>query len=117
MRDTTALEFFCFMAWPDAVMSVWMAQLSVSCRSMPVVVRRMTTETLLVSAQSHHLVELSDAADNHCELPAFFRLTRSALQAGDALEQEVTLIELVVSEGHIPQLIVGIGHQAACVSR
>ena len=35
MQDTTAPGFFCCMAWPDAVMSVWIAQLSSSCRSMP----------------------------------------------------------------------------------
>ena len=57
----------------------------------------MTTETLLVSAQSHHLVELSDAADNDCELAAFFCFPRSALQASDPLEQQVTLIDYVVN--------------------
>ena len=68
----------------------------------PVVVRWVTTKTLLVSAQSHHLVELSNAADNHCELTSLFRLTRSALQAGDALEQKVTLIDLLtVSYTHL----------------
>ena len=54
----------------------------------------MTTKTLLVSAQSHHLVELSDAADNDCELTSLFRLTRSALLANDALEQQVALADL-----------------------
>ena len=44
----------------------------------------MTSKALLVSAQGHHLVELSDAADNNSELTSLFRLTRSALQAGDA---------------------------------
>ena len=97
MQATTAPGFFCFMAWPDAVMSVWMAQLSVSCRSMPVVVRRMTTETLLVSAQSHHLVELGDTADNNCELTSLLRLSRRAIQASDALEQQITQIDVVVS--------------------
>lgn len=77
---------------------------------------RVTTESFLVSAQGHHLVELSDAADNDCELAAFFRLTRSALQAGDALKQQVMLIDLVVPEGHIHPLFVGIGHDTAGVS-
>ena len=36
MQATTASGFFCFMDWPDAVLSVWMAQRSSSCRSMPV---------------------------------------------------------------------------------
>ena len=69
--------------------------------------RRVTSKAFLVSTQSHHLVELSDAADNHCELPAFFRLTRSALQAGDALEQQVTLIILFSTEGNLQPLFVG----------
>ena len=68
------------------------------------------------SAQGHHLVELGDAADNHSELAAFFCLPRRALQASDALEQQVTLIELVVPEGHIHPLFVGIGHHTAGVS-
>ena len=76
----------------------------------------MTAESFLVSAQGHHLVELSDAADNHSELAAFFCLPRRALQASDALEQQVTLIELVVPEGHIHPLFVGIGHDTAGVS-
>lgn len=47
--------------------------------STPVVVGRMTSETLLVSAQGHHLVELGDAADNDCKLTSLLRLTSSAL--------------------------------------
>ena len=66
-------------------------------RSASVVVGRVTAEPFLVSAQGHHLVELSDAADNHSELAAFFCLPRRALQASDALEQQVTLIDYVVN--------------------
>ena len=85
-------------------------------RSAPVVVRRVTSKAFLVSTQSHHLVELSDAADNHCELTSLFRLTRSALQAGDALEQQVTLIDLLSTKGNLHPLFVGIGHHTAGVS-
>jgi len=78
--------------------------------------RPVTSESFLVSAQGHHLVELCDAADNHSELAAFFCFPSRALYASDALEQQVTLIELVVPEGHIHPLFVGIGHHAAGVS-
>ncbi len=61
----------------------------------------MTTESLLVSAQSHHLVELSDATDNHCELAAFFCFPRSALQASDLLEQQIALVDLFSTEGGV----------------
>ena len=54
--------------------------------------RRVTAKAFLVSTQSHHLVELGDTADNHCELTSLLRLPRRALQASDALEQQVTLI-------------------------
>ena len=76
----------------------------------------MTAETLLVSSQSHHLVQLGNAADNDCELAAFFCFPRCALQASDALEQQITLLDLVVPKGHIQPLFVGIGHDTAGVS-
>ena len=65
----------------------------------------MTSETLLVSTQSHHLVELSDTADNHCKLAGFFYFSRRALQASDALEQQITPLDLVVPKGYILSLI------------
>lgn len=48
-------------------------------RSASVVVGRVTAEPFLVSAQSHHLVELGDTADHHCELAAFFCFPSRAL--------------------------------------
>ena len=47
---------------------------------------------------------------------SFYYLGKASLQASDALEQQVTLIELVVPEGHIHPLFVGIGHHAAGIS-
>ena len=76
----------------------------------------MTAETLLVSAHSHHLVELSDAADNDCELTSLFRLTRSALQTSDLLEQQITLIDVIVAEGQIHPLFVGISYDTTGLS-
>ena len=55
----------------------------------------MTAETALISTQAQHLVQLGNATDNDCELAAFFRLTRCALQASNALEQQITLIDFV----------------------
>jgi hypothetical protein len=75
----------------------------------------MTTKTFLVSAQSHHLVELSDAADNNSELTSLFRLTRSALQAGDALEQQITLIEFLSPKGNFHPLFVSHRHDVTSV--
>ena len=85
-------------------------------RSAPLVVRRVTAKAFLVSTQSHHLVELSDAADNNSELTSLFRLTRSALQAGDALEQKVTLIDLLSTKGNLHPLFVGQRHDMTGVS-
>jgi hypothetical protein len=49
-----------------------------------------TAKALLVSAQGHHLGQLGNTADNHCELAAFFCFPSRALQASNALEQQVT---------------------------
>ena len=75
----------------------------------------MTAETLLVSAHSHHLVELSDAADNDCELTSLFRLTRSALQTSDLLEQQITLIDLLSAKGNLHPLFVGQRHDVTSI--
>jgi hypothetical protein len=56
--------------------------------------RPVTSKPFLVSAQSHHLVELSDAADNNGELTSLLRLTSSAFQASNGLEQQITLINI-----------------------
>ena len=50
---------------------------------------------------------LGNADNNHCELAAFFRLTRSAHEAGDALEQQITLVDLFSTEGNLHPLFVG----------
>ena len=84
-------------------------------RSAPVVVRRVTAKAFLVSTQSHHLVELGYTADNHCELTSLLRLPRRALQASDALEQQVTLIDLFGTEGNIHPLFVGQRHDVTGV--
>ena len=82
----------------------------------PVVVVRVTAESFLVSAQGHHLVELGDAADHAGVVACLLRLPRSALQASNALEQQVTLVDVFGPEGHIHPLFVGIGHDTAGVS-
>tara|TARA_B100002052_G_scaffold218473_1_gene200450 strand:+ start:645 stop:854 length:210 start_codon:yes stop_codon:yes gene_type:complete len=61
-------------------------------------VRRVTSEAFLVSAQSHHLVELGDAADNHCELAAFFCFSGSALQALTKISSSIkTMWSIVIN--------------------
>ena len=60
---------------------------------MPVV--SMTSETLLVSTQAQHLVQLRNTADNDCKLTALFSLACSAFQASNGLEQQITLIDVV----------------------
>lgn len=78
--------------------------------------RRVAAESFLVSTQGHHLVELSDAADNNSELTSLFRLPRRALQASNALEQQVTLIDVVITESQIHPLFVGLSHDTTGLS-
>ena len=66
----------------------------------------MTAETGLISTQSHHLVELSDSADNDCELTSLFSLSRSAVQASDLLEEQITPVNLFCAEGNLHSLFV-----------
>ena len=67
-------------------------------------VRRVAAESL-VSAQGHHLVELTTQPTRGVvpDSSAF----RAVLQASDALEQQVTLIDLFGTEGNIHPLFVG----------
>ena len=78
--------------------------------------RRVAAESFLISAQGHQLVELSDAASNNNKLTRLLRLTRRAFQAGDALEQQVALIELLIAIGHIKPLLVGLRHHPSSIS-
>ena len=84
--------------------------------SAPVSVARVTAESTGVSTQAEHPVHLRDGTDHTGVVACLFRLPRRALQASDALEQQVTLIDVVVPEGHIHPLFVGIGHDTAGVS-
>ena len=55
---------------------------------------RMTAEATSVSAQAQHPVHLRDGTDHTGVVTALFRLTRRALQASDALKQQITLIDV-----------------------
>ena len=85
-------------------------------RSAPVVVRRVTAEATVVSTQAEHPVHLRDRTDHTGVVACLLRLPRRALQASDALEQQVTLVELVVAEGHIQPLLMGQRHDMTGVS-
>ena len=76
----------------------------------------MTSESTSVSTQAQHPVHLRDGTDHTGVISCLFRLPRRALQASDALEQQVTLIDVVVPEGHIHPLFVGFSHDTAGVS-
>ena len=85
-------------------------------RSAPVGVARVTAEATGVSAQAQHPVHLRDGPDHTGVVACLLRFPRRALQASDALEHQVTLIDVVVPKGHIHPLFVGIGHDTAGVS-
>ena len=55
---------------------------------------RVTAEATGVSAQAQHPVHLRDGTDHTCVVAALFRLPRRALQASDALKQQITLIDV-----------------------
>ena len=76
----------------------------------------MTAEATSVSAQAEHPVHLRDGTDHTGVVACLFRLTRSALQAGDALEQQVTLIDLLSTKGNLHPLFVGERHDMKGVS-
>ena len=66
-------------------------------RSAPVGVGRVTAEATGVGAQAQHPVHLRDGPDHTGVVAALLCLPRCALQASDALEQQVTLIDYVVN--------------------
>ena len=68
-----------------------------------------------VSTKAQHPVHLRDRPDHTGVVACLFRLPRRALQATDALEQQVTLIEVVVRECHIRPLFVSISQHATGV--
>ena len=68
--------------------------------SVPGVTDGVTAEAFLIN----HFIELGDATENNSVLTSLVRVTHSGLQTGNALEQQVTLIERVVAEGHIHAL-------------
>ena len=78
-------------------------------------VGRVTAEATGVSTQAQHPVHLRDGTDHTGVVACLLRLPRRALQASDALEQQVTLIDVVVSEGEIHPLFVGFSHDTTGV--
>ena len=86
-------------------------------RSAPVVVPvgAMAAETLLVSAQSHHSIHELNRADHTGKVAALFRLARRALQASEALEKQITLVDVFVVKGVQP-LLMGFLHDSAGLS-
>ena len=77
---------------------------------------RITAEATSVSAQAQHPVHLRDGPDHTGVVACLLRLPRRALQASDALEQQVTLIDVVVPEGQIHPLFVGFSHDTTGLS-
>ena len=77
---------------------------------------RVPAEATGVSTQAEHPVHLRDGTDHTGIVASLFRLSRRALQASDALEQQVTLIDVVVAEGKIHPLFVGLSHDTTGVS-
>ena len=85
-------------------------------RSAPVGVGRVNAEATGVGAQAQHPVHLRDGPDHTGVVAALLCLPRCALQASDALEQQVTLIDVVVPEGQIHPLFVGFSHDTTSLS-
>ena len=79
-------------------------------------VGRVTAEATGVSTQAQHPVHLRHGADHTGVVACLFRLPRRALQARDALEQQVTLIDVVVPESQIHPLFVGFSHDTTGLS-
>ena len=77
---------------------------------------RMTAEATGVSTQAEHPFHLRNGSDHTGVVACLLRLPRRTLQASNALEQQVTLIDVVVPEGQIQPLVVGISHDMAGVS-
>ena len=77
---------------------------------------RVPAEATGVSTQAQHPIHLCDGTDHTGVVACLLRLSRRARQASDSLEQQVTLIDVVVPEGHIHPLFMGLGHDTAGVS-
>ena len=77
---------------------------------------RVTAEATGVSTKAEHPVHLRDGTDHTGEVASLLRLPRRALQASDALEQQVTLIDVVVPESQIHPLFVGFSHDTTGLS-
>ena len=75
----------------------------------------MTAESSLISAQSHHSIHQLNRADHTGEVAALFRLARRALQASEALEKQITLVDVFVVES-IEPLLMGFFHDSAGLS-
>ena len=73
---------------------------------------RVAAETTGVSTQAQHPVHLRHGTDHTGEVACILRLPRRALQASDALKQQVTLIDILVPEGQINPLFVGFSHDS-----
>ena len=76
---------------------------------------RVTAEATGVNTQAEHPVHLRDGTDHTGIVACLLRFPRRALQASDALEQQVTLIDVVVPESQILPLFVGFSHDTAGV--
>ena len=85
-------------------------------RSAPIGVARVTAEATGVSTQAEHPVHLRDGTDHTGIVACLLRFPRRALQASDALEQQVTLIDVVVPEGKIHPFFVGLSHDTTGLS-
>ena len=75
----------------------------------------MTAEPSLISAQSHHSIHQLNRADHTGKVAALFRLARRALQASEALEKQITLVDVFVVKGVQP-LFMGFLHDSAGLS-
>ena len=87
-----------------------------NARSAPAGVSEVTAEATRVSAKAQHPVHLRDGSDHTGVIACLLRLPCRALQASNVLEQQVTLIDVVVPEGHIHPLFVSLAHDTAGVS-
>ena len=77
---------------------------------------RMTTEATGIGTQAQHPVHLRDGPDHTGVVACLLRLPRRALQASDALKQQITLIHVVVAESQIHPLLVGFSHDTTGLS-
>ncbi len=75
----------------------------------------MTPETTLVSTQRHHSIHQLNRADHTGDVAALFRLARRALQASEALEQQIALVDVFVVKS-IEPLFMGFLHDSASLS-